>query len=73
MLVVMSVVGAFYYLRIIRMMYFEENDDPLDSDLPMSNRLVLTVSLGVILLFFAGLGSLLGAADIAATTLMASN
>jgi NADH-quinone oxidoreductase subunit N len=71
--VVMSVVGAFYYLRIIRMMYFEENDDPLDSDLPMSNRLVLTVSLGVILLFFAGLGSLLGAADIAATTLMASN
>jgi len=69
----MSVVGAFYYLRIIRMMYFEENDDPLDSDLPMSNRLVLTVSLGVILLFFAGLGSLLGAADIAATTLMASN
>ena len=70
---VMSVVGAFYYLRIIRMMYFEENDDPLDSDLPMSNRLVLTVSLGVILLFFAGLGSLLGAADIAATTLMASN
>ena len=71
--VVMSVVGAFYYLRIIRMMYFEENDDPLDSDLPMSNRLVLTVSLGVILLLFAGLGSLLGAADIAATTLMASN
>lgn len=71
--VVMSVVGAFYYLRIIRMMYFEDSDDPLDSELPMSNRLVLTVSLGVILLFFAGLGSLLGAADMAATTLMASN
>ena len=71
--VVMSVVGAFYYLRIIRMMYFESTDDPLDADLPVSNRLVLTVSLGVILLFFAGLGSLLGAADIAATTLMTSN
>ena len=71
--VLMSVVGAFYYLRIIRMMYFEESDDPLDSDLPMSNRLVLTASLGVILLFFAGLGSLLGAADIAATALMTSN
>ena len=71
--VVMSVVGAFYYLRIIRMMYFEESDNPLDSELPMSNRLVLTVSLGVILLFFAGLGSLLGVADMAATTLMASN
>ena len=71
--VLMSVVGAFYYLRIIHMMYFEESDDPLDSDLPMSNRLVLTASLGVILLFFAGLGSLLGAADIAATALMTSN
>jgi NADH-quinone oxidoreductase subunit N len=71
--VLMSVVGAFYYLRIIRMMYFEESDDPLDADLPMSNRLVLTASLGVILLFFAGLGSLLGAADIAATALMTSN
>jgi len=71
--VVMSVVGAFYYLRIIRMMYFEESDNPLDSELPMSNRLVLIVSLGVILLFFAGLGSLLGVADMAATTLMASN
>ena len=71
--VVMSVVGAFYYLRIIRMMYFEDSDDPLDADLPMPNRLVLTVSLGVVLLFFAGLGSLLGTADIAATTLMTSN
>ena len=71
--VVMSVIGAFYYLRIIRMMYFEDSDDPLDSELPLSNRLVLTVSLGVILLFFAGLGSLLGAADMAATTLMASH
>ena len=71
--VVMSVVGAFYYLRIIRMMYFEDSDDPLDADLPMSNRLVLTVSLGVVLLFFAGLGSLLGTADIAATTLMTRN
>lgn len=71
--VLMSVVGAFYYLRIIRMMYFEASDDPLDGDLPMSNRLVLTASLGVILLFFAGLGSLLGAADIAATALMTSN
>ena len=60
-------------VRIIRMMYFEVSDDPLDADLPMSNRLVLTASLGVILLFFAGLGSLLGAADIAATALMTSN
>jgi len=28
--VVTSVVGAFYYLRIIRLMYFEDVDDPLD-------------------------------------------
>merc|ERR1711965_90049 len=30
--VVTSVVGAFYYLRIIRLMYFEETDEPLDTD-----------------------------------------
>ena len=28
--VVMSVVGAFYYLRIIKIMYFEESEAPLD-------------------------------------------
>ena len=70
--VVMSVVGAFYYLRIIRLMYFEDTDNPLDPGVPATNRVVLGVSLLVVLLFFVGLGSLLEAADSAAMALVAS-
>jgi NADH-quinone oxidoreductase subunit N len=68
--VVMSVVGAFYYLRIIKLMYFEDTDSPLDADMAMANRLVLGISMGVVLLFFAGLGSLLDTAGVATTALM---
>ena len=70
--VVMSVVGAFYYLRIIRLMYFEDTDTPLDPGVPATNRVVLGVSLVVVLLFFVGLGSLLEAADGAAMARVAS-
>jgi NADH-quinone oxidoreductase subunit N len=68
--VVMSVVGAFYYLRIIQLMYFEDADAPLDADVPISNKLVLGVSMTVVLLLFAGLGSLLGSAETASIALM---
>ena len=63
----MSVVGAFYYLRIIRLMYFEDADNPLDVTPRPINRFVLMVSIGVVLLFFTGLGSLLDAAGSAST------
>jgi len=36
----------------------------------MANRLVLGISMGVVLLFFAGLGSLLDTAGVATTALM---
>ena len=68
--VVTSVVGAFYYLRIIRLMYFDDTDTPLDAGIPVANRMVLGASLAVVLLFFAGLGSLHGAADTAAVALI---
>jgi NADH-quinone oxidoreductase subunit N len=70
--VVMSVVGAFYYLRIIRLMYFEEADAPLDGGAPTANKFVLGISMAVILLFFAGLSSLLGRAETASIALMAA-
>ena len=70
--VVTSVVGAFYYLRIIRLMYFDDTDTPLDQEIPLANRLVLGTSVAVILLFFAGLGSLLGMADTAALSLISA-
>ena len=70
--VVTSVVGTFYYLRIIRLMYFDDTDTPLDQEMPLANRLVLGTSVAVILLFFAGLGSLLGMADTAALSLISA-
>ena len=69
--VVMSVVGAFYYLRIIKIMYFEDADEPLDADIPVANKIVLGVSIVAILMFFVGLSPLLNSANIAASALMA--
>jgi len=69
--VVMSVVGAFYYLRIIKLMYFEDTDEPLDTEIPVANKIVLGVSIVVILLFFVGLSPLLATAGVAADSLMA--
>jgi len=56
--VLASVVGAFYYLRIIRLMYFQEPDEPLDRGMPRQNRAVLLVSLVVIVLFVFAIGPL---------------
>ena len=58
--VLTSVVGAFYYLRIIKLMYFEDADAPLDEGMSQQNRLVLVASLGFIILFFLGIGQLAG-------------
>ena len=69
--VVMSVVGAFYYLRIIKIVYFEDTDEPLDTEIPVANKIVLGVSIVVILLFFVGLSPLLETAGVAADSLMA--
>ena len=69
--VLMSVIGAFYYLRIIKIMYFEDSEAPLDADVPLANKLVLGVSMAVIMLFFAGLNSIIKAADTATVALMA--
>ena len=38
---VASVIGAFYYLRIVKMMYFDEADEALDGRLMMSHRVAL--------------------------------
>ena len=69
--VVTSVIGAFYYLRIIKIMYFEDANEPLDAEVPAANKIVLGVSIVVILLFFVGLSPVLESANIAANTLMA--
>ena len=58
-------------LRIIKIMYFEDSEAPLDQDVPPANKLVLGVSMAVIMLFFAGLNSIIEAADTATVALMA--
>ncbi len=56
--VLTSVVGAFYYLRIIRLMYFQDADSPFDRGASHHNRLVMLISVSVIVLFFFGIGKL---------------
>jgi NADH-quinone oxidoreductase subunit N len=66
--VVTSVVGAYYYLAIVKVMYF---DEPLKAFAPMpySLRLVLAVGGLINLLFFAYPGPLIDAANAAAKSL----
>ena len=49
--VLSSVVGAFYYLRIVKIMYVDGVEEKLDPSIPFSNRLIATASAGVLLLF----------------------
>jgi NADH-quinone oxidoreductase subunit N len=66
--VLASVVGAYYYLLIVKVMYF---DEPAKSfqDMPGLLRLVLAVTGLINILFFAYPGPLLGAATAAAKSL----
>jgi NADH-quinone oxidoreductase subunit N len=66
--VVTSVVGAFYYIRIVKVMYFDEPGEryaPLDPAL----KLVLGVSTAVVVLFWLVPAPLVGAAGAAARSL----
>jgi NADH-quinone oxidoreductase subunit N len=66
--VLASVIGAYYYLAIVKVMYF---DEPVRSfeRMPMLLRLVLGVSGLANILFFAYPAPLLGAATVAAKSL----
>jgi NADH-quinone oxidoreductase subunit N len=66
--VVTSVIGAFYYLRIVKIMYF---DDPAEKfeRMPGELRTVLMLSGAFVIGFMVIMVPILGAADRAATTL----
>ncbi len=66
--VVMSVVSAYYYLRIVKIMYF---DDPVTAFEPMALtvRLALALTAGFVILFFISPGTFKAAADLAARSL----
>jgi NADH-quinone oxidoreductase subunit N len=67
--VLASVVGAFYYLRIIKVMYFDEPREGFDKPMEWELAGILTVSALVILLFFILPLPLLAGADTAAAAL----
>ncbi len=50
--VITSVIGAFYYLRVIKLMYFDEGNDQVFADMPVVHGSLLSVhSLLVVVLF----------------------
>jgi NADH-quinone oxidoreductase subunit N len=42
--VAMSVIGAYYYLRVVKLMYFDENEEPLTARGSWDRRAVLTAN-----------------------------
>ncbi|MDI3471614.1 MAG: NADH-ubiquinone oxidoreductase chain N [Pseudolabrys sp.] len=66
--VLTSVVGAYYYLAIVKVMYFDD-PRPAFAPMPYSVRLVLAIAGLINLLFFAYPAPLIGAATAAAKSL----
>jgi NADH-quinone oxidoreductase subunit N len=69
--VVTSVVGAYYYLRIVKLMYFDESTGVFDRPIGVEMRGVLVVTAVLVLLFFIAPGPLATGADAAAAALFA--
>jgi NADH-quinone oxidoreductase subunit N len=67
--VVTSVVSAFYYLRVVKVMYFDEPAGAFDRPLAGELKGVLLVTAVVTLFFFLVLGPIVGAAQSAAAAL----
>jgi len=49
--VLTSVIGAYYYLRLIKVMFFDESAGPVDENKSLSRHLVVVASIAFILLF----------------------
>ena len=66
--VVTSVVGAYYYIRVVKIMYFDEAKAPYEAMAP-GLRIVLALSSVVVILFWLLPAPLVGAAGAAAKSL----
>jgi NADH-quinone oxidoreductase subunit N len=69
--VVTSVVGAFYYLRIVKVMYFDEPAGAFDRPMPVELKAVLFVTAVATLFFFLLPDPVVGSAEAAAASLFA--
>ena len=64
-----SVVAAYYYLRIIKVMFFDEVADPFDEGMNLGKRIVLLISMLLVFGFIFSPNTILDGAMIAATSL----
>jgi len=69
--VVTSVVGAFYYLRVVKVMYFDEPATAFDRPITVELKAVLLVAAIVTMFFFLLPDPLVGSAEAAAASLFA--
>jgi NADH-quinone oxidoreductase subunit N len=67
--VLSSVVACFYYLKIIKVMYFDEPVEPLDGVSPLATRITLVICTFAVLFFFLFPAPLVVQARIAAEAL----
>lgn len=67
--VLSSVVGAYYYIRIVKVMYFDQLTEPLDRAFGPELRLVMVGTALVIVLFFLFPEPFLSSANVAAASL----
>jgi len=68
--VLTSVVGAYYYLRIVKVMYFDEPTQPFDSEMGWSVAAIASIATAFTLLFVVRIDVLLNYADSAAQALL---
>ncbi len=68
--VLASVIGAFYYLRIVKIMYFDDAAEPLDGGIATDLRLILYGSAAVTVLFALFLSPVYDSAQAAAASLI---
>jgi len=68
--VLASVVSCFYYIRIIKLMYFDEAADVLDGPMPRDLGVVLAIASLVILFFIVLPGPIVSQATLAAQELL---
>lgn len=68
--VVCSVVAAYYYLRIIKVMFFDEPADKFDSAVPLTRRVVTLASVAAVLVFILVPSPVMDAATMAAQSLI---
>ena len=66
--IVASVVSAFYYLRIVKIIYFDEPSEKFDEFNSSSLNLLFFISSGIVILFFVYPSPILNIGNYAAKT-----